>query len=281
MRVAGLWQYPVKSMQGVELPSAELTPTGLAGDRTWAVWDEVRGGVGGGKKIPGLMRLAARHAGPGVAITLPDGSIVHSDDADVDRRLSDAVGHPVTLRRARADDERDRRGRPDHGDLADELRDVFGRVDDEPLPDLSDLVRELAEQGPLHDRYVDAFPVHVITTSALRAVADAVPSSAVDVRRFRPNVVVDSGDEPGHPELGWVGGTLHIGAAELRVVVGCPRCVMVTHAVAPDVPQDRAILRHVVRDLGQDVGVYAAVPASATIRVGDAVTWTKARPDGA
>jgi len=34
---------------------------------------------------------------------------------------------------------------------------------------------------------------------------------------------------------------------------------MVTRAVADDLPEDRAVLRHIVRDLDQNVGVYARV----------------------
>jgi uncharacterized protein YcbX len=31
--VKGLWRYPVKTLAGVSLDSAELTPTGIPGDR--------------------------------------------------------------------------------------------------------------------------------------------------------------------------------------------------------------------------------------------------------
>ncbi|NDB06074.1 MAG: MOSC domain-containing protein, partial [Acidimicrobiia bacterium] len=52
----------------------------------------------------------------------------------------------------------------------------------------------------------------------------------------------------------------------------CPRCVMVTREVA-DLPADRAILRHIVRDLDQNVGVYARIVEPGPIAVGDSFTF--------
>ena len=60
MHIAQIWQYPVKSMIGGTVDRAELVDTGMVGDRTWAVRDEVRGGIRGAKKIGALMQLAAR-----------------------------------------------------------------------------------------------------------------------------------------------------------------------------------------------------------------------------
>ena len=84
--------------------AAGLHTLGIAGDRHWAVRSEEIGGIRGAKKLGGLMLFAAEFAkgtgnadGMGVEITLPDGSTVHSDDADVDVRISAALGHRVTL----------------------------------------------------------------------------------------------------------------------------------------------------------------------------------------
>jgi uncharacterized protein YcbX len=68
-----------------------------------------------------------------------------------------------------------------------------------------------------------------------------------------------------------VGKHLRIGDVVLRVIEACPRCVMVTREVTPDLPEDRAVLRHVVRDLDQNVGVYAEVVVPGVVRAGDTV----------
>lgn len=279
MRVDQIWQYPVKSMVGTTVPTAELVPTGLVGDRTWAVRDQVRGGIRGGKILGGLMQLSARYVtgdgatGGAVAIKLPDGSSVTTDDADVDARVSAAIAHEVVLEALRPADDLDhyRRGAAYHDDLMDELRSIFGREEDEPLPDLSAFPETIIEFESPPGTYYDVHPLMLMTTSALRSLEAALPDSAVDVRRFRPSLVVDTGDLDGHPEREWIGRRVRIGDTVVAIEGGCPRCVMVTRRIDDDVPQDRTILRHIVRDLGQDVGVYGTVVEPGRLATGDEV----------
>jgi hypothetical protein len=279
VRVDQIWQHPVKSMIGVSVAHADVRVDGLVGDRWWAVRDEVRGGIRGAKKIGELMTLAARYVGDAagaVEITLPDGTTVRSSDPDVDARISAALAHEVTLWPLQPRDELDhyRRGRPDSVDVMVELREIFGREESEPLPDFSIFPPEIMEYESPPGTYVDAFPLHVMTTTALRALDDALPDATIDVRRFRPNVVIDAGDDAaGHPEFGWIGRRLRIGTAVVEIGEKCPRCVMVTREIDASLPADRSILRHVVRNLDQNVGVYATVLQPGTIRVGDAVTF--------
>ena len=48
--VQQLFRYPVKSMMGETLDTVEVGPSGLAGDRIWAVRDKKRGGIRGAKR---------------------------------------------------------------------------------------------------------------------------------------------------------------------------------------------------------------------------------------
>ena len=277
--VEQLWRYPVKSMLGERLPAAELTDVGILGDRGWAVRDEVRGGIRGAKKIAGLTRFAARYATeptpeaptPDVEITAPDGTSVETSADGADKWLSDALGHEVTLwaRRPADDLEHYLRGRPDSDDLMTELRDIFGRLPDEPLPDLTGFPPEIFQYESPPGTYFDAFPIHLVTTASLRTLADLAPDSDVDVRRFRPNLVVDV-DGEGLPELEWLGRHVSVGGAMLRVTVACPRCSVVTRPTG-ELPQDRDLLRSIVRDLDQNLGVYAEVVTPGTVSTGDAV----------
>lgn len=281
MFVDELWRYPVKSMVGETVDAIELDALGVVGDRTWAARDLERGGIRGAKKIGALMRLAARDLGDGnVEITLPDGSTVRTSDVDVHERVSAALDHPVRLESLQpADDlEHYRRGAPDSDDVVAELRGIFGREADEPFPDFSIFPPTIAEYESPPGTYYDVFPLMVMTTAALAALARALPEGNVDVRRFRPSLMIDTGDggadasTPGHPEFDWRGRRATIGSATIEFGAPCPRCVMVTREINDAIPADRTILRHIVRDLDQNLGVYATVVAPGAVALGDALT---------
>lgn len=278
MKVSQLWRYPVKSMLGTAVPDVEIDTLGIVGDRTWATRDLERGGIRGAKKIGGLMRLAARDLDGGhVEITLPDGTTTSTREADVDQRVSAALNHQVRLERLRPAEDLDhyRRGGPDSDDIMVELRGIFGRDPDEPIPDMSAFPPVILEFESPPGTYYDAFPLMVMTEAAFAALAASVPGSVIDVRRFRPSMVIDTGDPGadaryrGHPELDWVGRRARIGTATVEFVGACPRCVMVTREIDDSIPADRAVLRHIVADLGQDTGVYATILEPGVVRVGD------------
>ena len=275
MKLEQIWRYPVKSMIGEQVPHVEVAAHGFVNDRQWAIRDEVRGGIRGAKKIGGLMRLRAEVMSDGATrIHFPDGTALEAGNPALDARLSLELDHRVSLQSLPAATDLDhfRRGEPDNEDLLTELRAIFGRDEDEPLPDLSIFPPEIIEFESPPGTHHDAFPLLVMSTSALRSLSSALPDSAIDVRRFRPSILIDTGDQTGHPEFGWVGRHLQIGEVELRIGVACPRCVMVTREVSANIPADRAVLRHIIRELDQNVGVYATVITPGTIEEGDTVT---------
>lgn len=278
-----VWRYPAKSMAGEELDRADFVAGGLVGDRGWAVRDEVRGGIRGAKKIAALMGLSARYlaepmpglAPPEIEIDLGTGSTVRSDDPDVHRTLSAALDHEVTLWPLQPADDLDhyRRGAPDTDDLDAELRDLFARTPDEPLPDFGLFPPEVLEFESPPGTYVDAYPVLVITDRSLARLAELAPDSVIDVRRFRPNLVVTTGPsaiDVDWPEQAWVGHSIAVGGAVLDVVGPCPRCVMITRGF-DDIPEDRSLMRTVVREAGQNIGVYATVRTPGRALIGDPV----------
>ena len=278
--VRELWRYPVKSMGGECLKRATLGAMGIPGDRGWAVRDEAAGEVRGGKKLPQLMQCRARYlrepdggAIPPAEITLPDGTIVASDDAGVSGRLSALVGRRVTLWPLQPAENREhyRRGLPDKPDLIEELRDIFGRLPDEPLPDLSVFAPELFEFTSPLGTYFDAFPVHVLSTASLGALGAGAPPERFDRRRFRPNVFVETpSEERGLVDAGWSGKSLRIGQVVLQVHMPTARCSMTVQA-QPGLPKDPLVLRAIVRDADQNLGVYATVTTPGDVRVGDPV----------
>jgi uncharacterized protein YcbX len=276
MRVDQIWSYPVKSMVGGTVASAEVSMLGIVGDRRWAVRDLERGGIRGAKQMGGLMTLAAREV-PGdtgdtgdVEIDFPDGRRLTSKSPDIDAALSTHLGHPVRLEALRPADDLDhyRRGAPANDDFMVELRNIFGREESEPLPDFSVFPPEVVEFESPPGTYHDCWPLMIMSTTALESMRSALPDSIIDVRRFRPSVVIDTPGATGHPEFAWAGRTARLGDATIAFESPCPRCVMVTREVA-DLPADRSILRHIVRDLDQNVGIYARVVEPGSFATGD------------
>jgi len=281
MRIAEINRYPVKSMLGERLTEADLTEQGIAGDRAWALRDEVRGSLTGAKRFPALMSMTARFTEePGMDNLSPEVRISHaggelsSRSGDVDEHLSEALGHPVSLWPLLPADNLDHYRRtavPEGTDMESALRKLFGRTEDEPLPDVSRFPETLASHETPPGTYFDAFPLLIMTRASLAALADAAAragmTSIFDMRRFRPNLVVDTADE-GFVENAWIGRTLRIGAAQVKVEMECPRCIMTTHGFA-DLPRDPKVMRALVRHNGGNLGVYASVSSGAAIRAGD------------
>lgn len=276
MRIDCIWSYPVKSMVGSTIESVELSMLGIVGDRRWAVRDLERGGIRGAKQLGALMTLTAHDISDSneVEIDFPDGRRFTSASPDVDAALSAHLGHRVRLEALRPASDLDhyRRGAPASDDIMVELRNIFGREESEPLPDFSVFPPEVMEFESPPGTYHDCWPLMIMSTSALESLRLALPESIIDVRRFRPSLVIDTPGSIGHPEFGWAGRTARLGGAVIAFETACPRCVMVTREVA-DLPADRAILRHIVRDLNQNVGVYARVVSPGVVRRGDELSF--------
>jgi MOSC domain-containing protein len=297
-----IWRYPVKSMSGEKLSECSIQSLGLTGDRGWALRDEVTNEITNGKRIPLLMQCAAEYREqpangiiPQVSITFPDGSRVGSDESNVNARLSEVLGKSVTLwpRRPPSDKKHYRRSDPSARvmgpltklpgfrallpkltklpNLEKALREVFGREPGEPIPDISVLPAEVLEFTSPLGTYFDAFPVNVLTTASLEAMSRLNPGAVWDVRRFRPNFLIktENGLE-GLIESTWAGRTLRIGTVELKCEIPCARCGMTTHA-QKDLPKDPSVLRSIVKNADQNLGVYASVVTTGQVFEGDRV----------
>jgi len=113
----------------------------------------------------------------------------------------------------------------------------------------------------------DEAPVHVVTTAAVRRVAELL-GAPVDVARFRANVVLD-GAGTGFPEDGWDGRLLAIGDdVVLRPDGGMTRCRMVDLLEGGE-PADDGLLRLLGRERDTVFGLRAFVERGGIVRVGD------------
>lgn len=124
-----------------------------------------------------------------------------------------------------------------------------------------------------HGIFDDAL-VSVISLATIAGIGDEAGAS-LDRRRFRANILLDTGAHEPFLEDGWVGGTLLFGTDEPRPAVSVTardlRCVMIN--LDPDTgTQDQRVMKTVVRLNENNAGVYGTVVQTGTIRVGDPVT---------
>jgi uncharacterized protein YcbX len=274
--VVSLWRYPVKSMQGEEVQTAQVRDHGLLGDRAYALLDRADGKVATAKnprKWPNLFAFRATFIEPSssgvevppVRMTLPDGTSVTSAQRECHQVLSQALNREVTL----AATERGQvAGVPASGPAS------WTANAEEYWPDMEGLDhRDTVTDFALPPgTFFDCATVHLLTTATLNQLRDGYPHGRFEVQRFRPNIVVDPmRGAQGFVEDAWIGHTLALGdEVRLSITGPCGRCVMTTLAQGA-LPQDREILRTVVHHHQGQVGVYAAVVRGGTIRCGDRV----------
>jgi uncharacterized protein len=120
--------------------------------------------------------------------------------------------------------------------------------------------------------FFDVAVIHLLTTSTTDRLRELYPQGCFEVRRFRPNIVVESAsDEKDFIENSWVGKKITIGEEIVLKVIGpCTRCVMITLPQG-DLPKDLGILRTVAKYNQVHAGIYASVNRGGTIRRGDIV----------
>ncbi len=120
--------------------------------------------------------------------------------------------------------------------------------------------------------HFDVAPVHLLSTASLRWLAACLgDASAPDVRRFRPNIVLDVPAVAQRPEDEWLGRTLLVGdGVRVDIVERAERCVMTTmsqHAL----DEDARVLRTLAQLTDACFGVYASVRSPGRVRVGDTI----------
>jgi len=236
-RIAEIWRYPVQSMGGERLAQAALGGDGVPGDREYGVVDpgigEVVSGAQGKKKWRGIVTLSARLLEAPVAGRLPPVEIVTPEGETL---------------------------RGDQQNIDERLSAILGQ----PVH-LPHRVTENKRSSYSHE------PLHILTTASMAAFKTQHKDGQFAPARFRPNLVIDTGEAAGYAEQAWLERSLQIGdSARIIATDNCVRCVMTTLPQG-DLPFDPAILHTVTSANRTWAGIYAGVRAPGEIKVGDPV----------
>lgn len=215
-KLTQLWRFPVKSLAGARHDRFTVGPRGPAGDRHWMVVD-ADGRFVSQRQIPRMALLHADLDTQGLTLNVADGAVLRVSPV--------AAGEPVTVQvwgdtvAALAPDP-----------AADAwLSEQLGRAC-RLVCQPDDGVRRVdpAYAAP-EDQvdFADGFPFLLVSQASLDDL-NARLAEPVDMRRFRPNLVVD-GCEP-FEEDRWR--RIRIGDISFRVVKPCSRCPI--PAIDPD-----------------------------------------------
>jgi uncharacterized protein len=119
----------------------------------------------------------------------------------------------------------------------------------------------------------DSMDISIITQATMQSLSGLIGTD-LDVRRFRPNIIVEATETRAFPEDKWVGGLLVFGdrpdSARVRANRKDQRC-MVINLDPEQATQNPAILREVVQQRKNLAGVYGTAERPGTIQVGDSV----------
>jgi uncharacterized protein YcbX len=232
-----IWRYPVSSMGGERLTSANVGPGGVAADRLWGVVDTRDGDVAAPEKRRHwrpLPNLSSRMGETGPEISSSDEVWLPADSAEARALLSAHLGFPAAL--------------------------------------MPHTPHETSRPGHVAPRYARA-DLHLLTTASIRKLADLLGNPGeIDSRRFRPNIVVETGHEfDGFAEQRLVGSRLTIGEVTIVISESCARCSF-TALAQGKLSFEPAVLHQIAQHGGGGFGVLCSVESAGSIRVGDEVS---------
>lgn len=115
----------------------------------------------------------------------------------------------------------------------------------------------------------DTFPISLISTQTIAGLGELV-GAELDIRRFRPNIVVEAAGEIPFVEDDWVGRELQLGGLRMRIDKRDGRCVVIN--IDPRTTRRNfAVLRAVTRNREGCLGVYGSTVQPGRVTVGDAM----------
>lgn len=164
------------------------------------------------------------------------------------------------------------------GDLPSYVRTPEGRqipvLDEELAAEVERRCGAPVEMTHLREGIFDEANISVITTQTVREI-ERLAGRSLDIRRFRPNIVVSLVEPNPFQEEDWVGGVVLFGEPDQgpRVSVTMPdaRCSIVNFD--PDTARSAPeVLKSIVRANQNNAGVYGTVIRTGQLSVGQTIS---------
>jgi uncharacterized protein YcbX len=281
-----IWRYPVKSLGGDTLEIAHVHEYGIAGDRGWAVIDVQTGDICSAKRLPKLLNLTAhyRHEPedgvayggsiPPVIIRFPDGQELDALDNQA-AAMSEFLGKSIKLHALEPPENLDHY-RMSNPPSDEEFLRALNVQPGEDGPDLSDydpaMIETLMEYSCPPGTYYDVFPLHMLTTAALKYMTEKSGEN-FDHRRFRPNLLVETLPSiNGIVEFDWVGKSLRIGEVLLKIESRTIRCSVPSREQQHHgLVQNPKISKSLYESTNRYLGANLTVERNGLLRSGDDV----------
>lgn len=262
--VSQLWTYPFKSGKGVSLTSTQFDSEGMCDDRRLVALDD-NGVFITARRHSELLQLSCTKNSCGWLLQHP------------------AQDSPCQINQPE----------PEEAITGTLWKDALDALDagDEAAAWLSDLLKKqvriaiwkkqsrYSSKYQLETSFSDAAPILITTEASIQQVCKWAHIES-DVRRFRPNIVLDGVEA--FAEDGWR--KLQIGKLSIEILDPCVRCILTTKQ--PDTGEAhiemqpiKALMKNHANDAGQPLfGVNATLLNSAdnsVIAIGDEVTLSQ------
>lgn len=266
-----IWRYPIKSVGGEELDAVYVDENGIWGDRIFAFKENKTDLIVSAKhpkKWGKLIECKASYANNKLSFTLRNDAKKILTNNEIEAAVRSLCAHEVSLvKQSRINETRE--------------------ADRSPLGELGTVInKETLATASKEGHFFDYAPLHIITTATIKQFEKLYPQGNFNVKRFRPNIVIDTKDQIGFIENDWIGKTICIGnKLNIKIIEPCPRCVMTTIEQG-SIQKDLNILRTIVgyntfsssiegekRQFSGVLGVYGKVVKNAELSLEDEVVF--------
>jgi len=216
LELTSLYLYPLKSAAALACDALEIEPRGAAHDRRWMLVD-AQGKFVTGRQIGALVRLRAVPDGDGLQLDYDGAQFTVAPPAADAPRIDVTIWKSTTSAVLAA------------APAQVFVQQLFG-------PGVRLVYMDAASRRPVDPAYsrpgdevsfADGYPLLLLSRASLADLSARVGES-LDVRRFRPNLVVDGC--PAYAEDEWR--QVRLGGIDFDVAKPCTRCVFTT--VDPD-----------------------------------------------